>query len=146
MGNVGRLTVAVVGMVAGGRLHIVAQASANDPVLLLPEPDNPHDRYAVAVYTMPADLVTEPLVSSVQAQGPGTMGDRDRQTILDRQAGYVPAKVAATLELPPDGVVGWVSQVRHRPSEYISTPDGFAGRTAEPVVGFDVTAWLNRHA
>jgi hypothetical protein len=138
-----KAAVKVVGMVAGQRQHVVAQVSEGDPVLLLPEPDNPHDPYAIAVYTMPRTLLTAPVVSSLRddVERTGMLDPADRQTIIDRQAGYLPADLAADLDLDPDGIVGFVSTVRYAPHEYLPT-----GEPADPQpAGFDVCAWLDRH-
>jgi hypothetical protein len=143
------VTVKVVGMTAGGREHIVAQVSEFDPVLLVPEPDNPYDRHAVAVYTAPRWLLTQrdELLSSLRApDGIGTIGDDDRRLLMDRQAGYLPREFAARLDLPPQGVVGYVAAIRHAPVEYVTVRDGRGRRVdvAEPrVAGFDVTANLD---
>lgn len=142
-----RATSRVVGMVAGGREHIVARVQHGDPVLLLPEPDNPYDRHAVAVYTTPRQLLAEPVVSSVKSPPAGTISAQDRRTMLDRQAGYLPRDVAARLDLPRTGAVGWVSQVRYAPAETRFDHHGNTVPTDDPrPAGFDVTAWLEyRH-
>lgn len=136
----------VVGMVAGERQHVVAYVREHDPVLLLPEPDNPYDPHAVAVYTMPRHLLEErgEVVSSlVDPDRIGHLAEQDRRAIIDRQAGYLPREIAATLRLPATGIVGYVSTVRYAPPEYVNTPTGPA--PAEPrVAGFDVCAWLER--
>lgn len=136
------VTSKVVGMVAGGRQHIVAQTREGDPVLLVPEPDNPHDRHAIAVYTAPRRVLREPVVSSIKdtVEHLGLVDDDDRALLIDRQAGYVPAAVARQLKLPAQGIVGYVSSVRWAPPEYDAT-----GREHEPrVAGFDVTFWRGR--
>lgn len=140
-----RCTIKVVGMVAGGRQHVVAHASYGDPVLLVPEPDNPHDPNAIAVYTAPRGALQHPeaLVSSVtDPQGGGTVHDDDRVLLMDRQAGYVPAKVAVRFDLAGP-VVGYVAEVRYRPPE--EWLDGYGEPMRDPggkVAGFDVEAWL----
>lgn len=134
----------VVGMVAGERQHVVSQIAEGDPVLLKPEPTNQYDPNAVAVYTAPRRVLQQPdaLVSSV-TNPPGSMADEDRALILDRQAGYIPKELAARLDLPAKGVVGWISTVRYKP------PDDRIDRRGRSVTegdhtpaGFDVTAWL----
>ena len=136
-----KANVKVVGMVAGGRQHVVALVTEGDPVLLLPEPRNPYDRHAVGVYTMPRALLKGEVTSSLKDPAHvGHLDPADRQTIIDRQAGYVPREVAAQLDLPATGVVGFVSAVRFAPLEYDSN-----GRPAYPVpAGLDVCAWLER--
>lgn len=133
-------SVRIVGMQAGGREHIVACVERGDPVLLIPQPDNPYDRHAIAVYTASRSALLHPdrLVSSVaDPDHVGSIDGDDRSLLVDRQAGYVPRDVAATILLPPDGIVGWVSAIRHAPPSYTSD-----GATAPPVpAGFDVTAW-----
>lgn len=129
-------------MVAGGRGHIVAHVAEGDPVLLVPEPANKFDRHAIAVYTAPRAALVDPVVSSVAdpVARQGMISDEDRRLLMDRQAGYVPKDVARQLEIPPQGIVGWVSAVRWHPPEYDRT-----GTKAEPrVAGFDATAWLAR--
>jgi hypothetical protein len=138
-----RAAVKVVGMVAGERQHIVAYAMVGDPVLLVPQPDNPHDPNAIAVYTCPRSALTEPVVSSLREEVAhvGIVGDADRALLLDRQAGYVPRTFAATVALPPKGIVGYVSDVRWSPPEY--GPDGT--ELERRVAGFDVmAAWPRR--
>lgn len=123
----------VVGMVAGGRGHVVAAVNLHDPVLLLPQPDNPYDRHAVAVYTLPAAVCRGAVLSSIRDPDRiGELDPDDRVAILDRQAGYLPAPFAARLSLPSAGVVGYVSDVRYPP------PSDEPGRVYP--VGFDVTA------
>jgi|GEM_PF-2173024 len=138
-----RASCKVVGMVAGGREHIVAYTRTGDPVLLVPEPTNQFDPNAIAVYTCPRSLLEEPeeMVSSVQdPERVGRVADVDRRMLMDRQAGYVPRNLASDLRLPASGIVGWVSQVRWKPDEF----DG-NGKPREPrVAGFDVTAWFTR--
>ena len=132
------VTTKVVGMVAGGRQHVVACTREGDPVLLLPEPTNPYDAHAIAVYTAPRDALIGDVVSSIKdSQHVGTLDDDDRRLLIDRQAGYVPAPVASQLTLPASGVVGYVSAVRWAPPEYDAQ-----GREREPrVAGCDVTFW-----
>jgi hypothetical protein len=130
--------VKVVGMVAGGRQHVVAHTRESDPVLLLPEPDNPYDSHAIAVHTAPRAVLVGEVVSSIKDPAHvGSLDDEDRQLLADRQAGYLPRDVAARLTLPPTGVVGYVSRVRWAPPEYDAT-----GNEREPrVAGFDVAFW-----
>lgn len=138
-----KATVKVVGMVAGGRQHVVASVQPGDPVLLIPEPDNPHDRHAVAVHTASRRMLLHPtlLVSSItDVDHVGHIHDDDRILLMDRQAGYLPRDVAALLTLPADGIVGYVSAIRHAPDDYTADGDTHPPRTA----GFDVTAWLPR--
>ena len=134
-----RAAIRVVGMRAGGREHIVASVSEGDPVLVVPEPENPYDRHALAVYTAPRSALLRPdrLVSSAKAaDGIGQVDDDDRLLLMDRQAGYLPRDVASTLRLPDRGIVGWVSAVRHPPALY-----NLAGEAVEqPPAGFDVCA------
>lgn len=137
-------TVKLVGQKAGGREHIVATAGYGDPVLLLPEPDNPHDPNAIAVHTAPRHTIIHPdeLRSSLtDPDAVGHLSADDRRMILDRQAGYVGRNVAARLALPPDGIVGFVSEIRYAPTDY----DLYGEPRHEPVVaGFDVAADLTR--
>lgn len=132
-------TCKVVGMVAGGRQHIVASVGLDDPVLLIPEPDNAYDPNAVAVYTAPRTALLHPeaLVSSLRdPAGGGTVHERDRALLIDRQAGYLPRDLAARLDLPAKGIVGYVAEVRWAPTEYDRQ-----GRPTEPrPAGFDVVA------
>jgi len=132
------VSVKVVGMVAGGRQHIVAHTQTGDPILLLPEPDNAYDSHAIAVHTAPRDVLVGEVVSSIKdEQHVGSLDDDDRRLLIDRQAGYLPATVAAKFTLPPEGVVGYVSALRWAPARYDS-----AGREREPrVAGFDATFW-----
>lgn len=134
-----KATVRVVGMKAGGRQHVVAYVGRGDPVLLVPEPTNPHDRHAIAVYTAQRAALLHPdrLVSSLRDPDRiGHLDPADRALLLDRQAGYLPRDVAATLRLPPGGIVGYVSHVRHEPPTYDRS-----GRETPPTpAGFDVTA------
>jgi hypothetical protein len=131
-------------MVAGGREHIVSQIEQGDPVLLKPEPTNRYDPHAVAVYTAPRRTLLHPdeLVSSVTSP-PGRIHADDLVLVLDRQAGYIPKELAGRLDLPADGVVGWISTVRYKPPEDRIRHDGRSvtagGHTP---AGFDVTAWL----
>jgi len=111
------MAIAVVGQVAGQRTHVVAQTSEGDPVLLVPEPDNPHDPFAVAVYTAPAGALRHPVVFSADDDlGKfGFVHDEDRLLLMDRQAGYISRTLAARMMMPPTGMVGRVSQVRFTP-------------------------------
>lgn len=128
-------------MKAGGREHIVACVREGDPVLLVPEPTNQFDRHAVAVYTAPRASVVDAITSSISdPEHVGEISDEDRRMLLDRQAGYVPKELACQLDLPPQGIVGWVSRVRYHPPEYDRTGKQMDARPA----GFDVTAWLVR--
>lgn len=116
----------VVGMVAGERLHVVAHVATGDPVLLVPEPSNPHDPNAIAVHTAPRSVVE----GRPDPDGPGwNLTDADRRLLMDRQAGYVPATTARLFDLPPDGIAGTVADVRF-PPDYEPNSD-------RPV-GFDV--------
>ena len=134
-----KASVRVVGMKAGGRQHVVAYVNPHDPVLLIPEPSNPYDRHAIAVYTAQRSALLHPdrLISSLRSDdGAGFVDPADRALLLDRQAGYLPRDVAATLRLPPDGIVGYVSAVRYAPATYDRR-----GRPNPPdPAGFDVTA------
>lgn len=112
-------SVAVVGMRAGGREHVVAHVATGDPVLVVPEPDNPHDPNALAVHTTPASALRD----SQWTEHGWALGPEDRRTMMDRQAGYVPAKLAARLQLPVDGLTGEVGTVRYDPDT--GTPAGF---------------------
>lgn len=111
-----KVTVKLVGQKAGGREHVVAQASEGDPVLLVAEPDNKFDPHAVAVYTLPAGLLTG-----------GGLSEDDRRLMMDRQAGYLPADVAARLTMPDGGIAGRVHNVRWHPPGHPQegTPAGF---------------------
>jgi hypothetical protein len=137
-----KAAVKVVGQVAGGREHVVAYAFTNDPVLLVPEPDNAYDPNAVAVYTAPRAHLQDPdlLVSCfTDPAGVGSVSKADRWLLMDRQAGYLPREFAARVQLPPEGIVGFISQLRYAPPEYVQTAAAY--RQAEPrVAGFDVTA------
>lgn len=138
----------VVGMVAGQRQHIVSQIEQGDPVLLKPEPTNQYDSNAIAVYTAPRRVLMHPdaLVSSV-TDPPGEIHPEDLALILDRQAGYLPKELAARLDLPADGVIGWVSAVRYRPPDDRIDGAGNSHQINDPhPVGFDVTAWLEFRA
>ena len=139
-----KAAIRVVGMKAGGRQHVVAYVNRGDPVLCVPQPDNPHDRHAIAVYTAQRRALLHPdlLVSSVtDPMGVGQIHPDDRTLLMDRQAGYLPRDVAATLRLPTDGIVGYVSTVRYEPPTYDRH-----GREEPPnPAGFDVTAaWPDR--
>ena len=131
----------VVGMKAGGREHVVAHVREGDPVLLVPEPTNQFDRHAIAVYTAPRAALVDPVVSSVNdPEHVGEISDGDRRLLMDRQAGYVPKELARQLDVPTEGIVGWVSQVRWHPPEYDRH-----GKQMDPrPAGFDATAWLVR--
>ena len=135
-----RGTVALVGQKAGGREHIVATAALGDPVLLVPEPDNPYDPNAVAVYTAPRRTLLHPeaLVSSVKDPAGGTIHDEDRKLLMDRQAGYMPKDLAARVDLPPEGIVGYIANVRYLPPDYRDD-----GQPTDPTVaGFDTACTL----
>lgn len=139
-----RAAVKLVGQRAGGREHIVAHARKGDPVLILPEPDNPHDANAIAIYTAPRSSLQHPeaLVSSVtDPDSGGTIHPEDRLLLTDRQAGYVPRTVNERFAVPPEGLIGFVSEIRWAPPDYDEH-----GREREPVVaGFDITAeWPTR--
>lgn len=139
--------VKLVGQVAGGREHIVAQADVGDPVLLIPERDNPFDPSAVAVYHAPRKALLNPaaLVSSVKdPAGVGQVDPTDRLLFLDRQAGYLPREFAATIDppLPESGIVGVVDDVRYGPVEWAVGPDGEPEALPPNVVGFDILADL----
>lgn len=130
--------VRVVGMVAGGRQAVVAHVTNDDPVLLIPEPDNPADENAVAVWVAPRHWIAHPdaLRSSIRDDaGRGSVHPDDRSAF--RQAGYLPATVAADLALPGE-VVGVVWRIRHSPE---TTYDVF-GQVHQRVAGFDVCARL----
>ena len=111
-----KITTAVVGMKAGEREHVVDTVSLGDPVLLVPEPDNDYDPNAVRVFTIPKDAARDSTW-----EGGWIIGPQDRTWMMDRQAGYVPADVAARLDLPPDGVTGEVVHVRY----FDNAPKGF---------------------
>lgn len=134
-----KASVKVHGMVAGGREDVIAHVGEGWPVLCIPEPTNPHDPHAVAVYVAPRHKLTRPeeLVSSVaDPEGLGWVHPHDRKHF--RQVGYLPRGVAAQFTLPDAGLVGWVSAVRDAPVEY----DG-AGRMLPPrTAGIDVTVNL----
>lgn len=136
----------LVGQVAGGREHIVARAHVDDPVLLVPEPDNPHDPHAVAVYHAPRAALLNPKVlrSSVKdPDGVGHVDPTDRLLFLDRQAGYLPREVAAAIRpLPEGGIVGVVWNVRHAPTEWTIDQDGYPEPLPPKVAGFDIAANL----
>jgi hypothetical protein len=132
-------SVKVVGMVAGHREHVVAHVTTLDPVLLVPQPDNPYDPNAVAVYVAPrhALIDLDDLTSSLRdPDGVGRISDADRALLMDRQAGYIPRAFAATVRLPERGIVGYVSEVRWAPLEY----DDNGRPLPQRVAGFDVTA------
>lgn len=132
-----RAAVKVVGMVAGGRTDAVAKTMLGDIALIVPEPDNPYDANAAAVHIVWRATLNEPdvIVSSVRdPDGVGYVGESDRQAAL--QVGYVPRQFAATLDLPPGGIVGWVSDVRYAPIEY----DRFGRELDRRTAGLDVTA------
>lgn len=120
-------------MKAGGRGHVVEFLHFADPCLAVPEPDNPHDANAIAVHTAPRDALRHPITSSVtDYRGRGLVHDEDRQLLMDRQVGYVPAKVAARLDLPGEGIVGWVGAVRFHPDTGL--PSGFDMVAAWPTL------------
>jgi hypothetical protein len=138
--------VKLVGQVAGGREHIVAQASHGDPVLLVPEPTNEYDPNAVAVFTMPRTALEHPEVLHSSLRDPAGVGiihDDDRRTMMDRQAGYLPRDFAVRLSLPPEGVVGFVSEIRHAPTEVVYDRNGRESIAPPRVAGFDITALLD---
>ncbi|MFN2346021.1 MAG: HIRAN domain-containing protein [Dermatophilaceae bacterium] len=136
-----KASVKVVGMVAGGREHVVASVSKGDPVLLLPEPDNAYDPNAIAVYTAPIGTFNDDVVSSVTDPARiGHVSDADRRLLIDRQAGYIPRDVASRYRLPPVGIIGYVAAVRFAPPEYVDGPQGLEPGPAR-VAGLDVTAW-----
>lgn len=118
-----RASVPVVGMVAGGRENIVFTARVGDPVLAVHDRSNAHDPNAIAVYTAPASILED----ATYDQGRWLLSRRDRRVLADRQAGYLPARTAARLELGPHGTVGIITNVRLHPD-------------TEVVAGFDVTA------
>lgn len=122
-------SIAVVGMVAGGRMHIVQTVDVGDPVLLVHEPDNEYDPNAVAVHTAPAATLETEWRGEHAAS---LLSDADRRLLMDRQAGYLPRGVAAKLWLPEKGVLTEVGYVRHHPD------------TGEPA-GFDVLLDYARH-
>jgi len=135
--------VKLVGQVAGGRELIVAKANGGDPVLLIPEPDNPFDRHAVAVYHAPRSALSNPLslVSSVKdPAGVGHVHPDDRPQFL--QAGYLPREFAATIDppLPEDGIVGIVDVIRHGPEDWTIDPHGDLVPLPAKVIGFDIRA------
>lgn len=138
----------VVGMRAGSRSHILAKLSALDPVLLVPEPDNPYDRHAIAVYHAPASAMNGTVLSSVKdVDRRGHVTDTDRQTLLSRHAGYLPRAVAEKHLLPDGGIVGWVSAVRYPPEEQWVTDDGsIVKRVSMIPAGFDVASALDSWA
>lgn len=138
----------VVGMRAGSRSHILAKLSALDPVLLVPEPDNPYDRHAIAVYHAPASAMNGTVLSSVKdVDRRGHVTDIDRQTLLSRHAGYLPRAVAEKHLLPDGGIVGWVSAVRYPPEEQWVTDDGsIVKRVSMIPAGFDVASALDSWA
>lgn len=113
--------VKVVGMVAGQRQHVVAQVVEGDPVLLLPEPGNPHDPNTVAVHTAPAGVMS---ADSTFRDGRWThLALTDRRLLEDRQAGYLPAGLARRVRLPSLGLPGTVHTVRYHPDTGV--PAGF---------------------
>lgn len=132
-----KAAVKVVGMVAGGREDAVAKTMLGDVALVVPEPDNPYDANAAAVYVVWRATLNEPdaIMSSVRdPAGVGYVGESDREAAL--QVGYVPRQFAATLDLPAGGIVGWVSDVRYAPPEY----DRFGRELDHRIAGLDVTA------
>lgn len=98
----------VKGMVAGERRHIMHTVDEGDPCLLVPEPDNPHDPYAIAVHTIPVAALRD----SEWRQDGWRLGPADRRLMMDRLVGYLPRDAAARFDLPEVGVVGVVSHVR----------------------------------
>lgn len=130
--------VAVVGMKAGGRQHVAAYVRIGDVALLMPEPTNPYDPNAVAVYVAPRGALRNPPdVDGTYARsgiGADRLDPTDRALLLDRQVGYLPAavseRVAATIA--NDGLVTRVTDVRWHPDE---TVDGH-----RVVAGLDVEA------
>lgn len=131
-------TARVVGMVAGGRQHIVAYLAWDDPVLLIPEPGNPYDPNAVAVWVAPAHWVTHPVVSSVtDPEHVGQVHPDDRGSF--EQVGYLARDLAGTLALPSAALVGWVCHIRHKPD---TTYDRLGRPDPRVVAGIDVAAWL----
>ena len=136
-----RAAIALVGQRAGGREDVVEATSWGDPVLVVPEPDNAVDPNAVAVYTIPARDLTGPIVSSVRDRdGRGSISAADRARM--RQAGYLPAGVAATLAdaIPADGIVGWAANLRYRPTDAYAVDESGAVDYDPQVAGFDVVA------
>lgn len=137
----GATAIKIVGMKAGGREHIVKDCRINHPALLVPEPANRYDPHAIAVYTAPTEMLASPevMVSSVTANDHvGFLTSEDRALLMSRQVGYVPKDMAAKLKLPKTGLVGYVSNVRVAPTEYLR--DG--SLAPETVAGIDVTVWL----
>lgn len=135
-----KAAVRVVGMRAGGREHVVAYVEPGDPVLVVPEPTNPYDPHAIAVYTAKRRSLLHPAALTSSVTDPdrvGSIDPADRALLIDRQAGYLPRDVAATLRLPATGLVGYVSRVRYAPPEY-----DLSGAELPPTpAGFDVTCW-----
>jgi len=130
----------VVGMQAGSRTYLLANLQMKDPVLLMPEPDNPYDPFAIAVFHAPQSSMTGPIVSSAKADDKrGSITDTDRSLLLSRHAGYLPRAVAEQYLLPDGGIVGWVSAVRYPPEEQWLTDDGSVVKRVSLVpAGFDV--------
>lgn len=137
-----RAAVKVVGMTAGGREDAVAKTMLGDIALVVPEPDNPYDPNAAAVYVVWRATLNDPdvIMSSVRdPAGVGYVDPSDREAAL--QVGYVPRSFAATLDLPDGGIVGWVSDVRYAPPEY----DRFGRELDRRTAGLDVKAlWPRR--
>lgn len=129
--------VAVVGMVAGGRQHVVAYVRPGDVALLMPEPSNPFDEHAVAVYVAPRDALRNPPDRDGTYARRGITGDdldpTDRALLLDRQAGYIPAKIACRIDhlIPNGGLVVRVTDVRWHPEETIDGHRVAAGLDVE---------------
>lgn len=130
--------IAVVGMKAGGRQHVAAYVRTGDVAVLMPEPSNPFDENAIAVYVAPRDALRNPPDRNGEYARRGITGDdldpTDRALLLDRQVGYLPAGVACRLAhlIPNGGLVVRVTDVRWHPDE---TVDGY-----RVVAGLDVEA------
>lgn len=69
-----RSNYAVAGGVAGRRHHVLATVKPGDQVLFVPEPENPHDPYAVAVWAEhgKAGYLPKPLAVRCRLLGPTT--------------------------------------------------------------------------
>jgi len=132
----------VVGMRAGTRTHLLANLQVKDPVLLVPEPDNPYDPNAVAVFHAPQSQMTGTVVSSVKADDRrGHVNDTDRALLMSRHTGYLPRLDAERYRLPDTGIVGWVAVVRYPPEEQWVTDDGsIVKRVSMIPAGFDVSS------
>lgn len=138
--------VKLVGQVAGEREHIVAHSSIGDPVLAVPEPTNAYDRNAIAVYTAPIGTLAHDIVSSTtdEERGVGTIHPNDRRLMMDRQAGYVPAGLASRLDLPAEGLVGYITEVRYKPNEDAYNKSTNTVKVVDDVViGFDFALRLD---